>query len=520
MYRFILIDDEALIRKGTLKKLEPLADRITCVGEAGNGEEAIAMIKKEHPDFVITDMQMPVMHGMDLLPYLSEHYPEIALIVISGFRNFDYIKQAISSNAVEYLLKPFSAEEIQKTVKSILDQFDSKTAITQQIQSSEEEKEQSLYDYDLTTLNNLIFGYHTSLSGLRSKKLNRINKTHSLILLSINYIHGRPREDMAEWLSENGFGELALYLSSDSMDQGFMILFLPHQNVLSIQKLIQQILEALYSRSDFAEVHPLIGISTVHHSLSELNDAYQETTAAIDSRLIGAEEDKALWFEGQTEPVAFSWDRQDEFLFRVEAGMTEETAILMDELFQLYENTAGLRLTDVKAHLYTLTEQARQILRHYIKITESSNRERSVLSVMTHMFTLDELHRYFEQFFTNIARMLQTKSVYAIGDTVEKVQTYIRHNYQKNLTQDFIASLFYLNRSYLSTVFRKKTGKKFIDFLNDVRIEAAESLLEKSDQKMALIASAVGYDNVKYFFRVFKKRTGLTPEQYRTKLRT
>jgi len=154
-----------------------------------------------------------------------------------------------------------------------------------------------------------------------------------------------------------------------------------------------------------------------------------------------------------------------------------------------------------------------------MKFSSAGSGESSVLNAMNNMFTLEELHKYFEQSFTNISKLLQSKNIYAGNDAVEKVKIYIRNNYRKDLTQDFIASLFYLNRSYLSTVFRKKTGVKFIDYLNDVRIEAAEALLEKSDQKMSYIASSVGYDNVKYFFRIFKKRVGLTPEEYRQRLR-
>ena len=115
----------------------------------------------------------------------------------------------------------------------------------------------------------------------------------------------------------------------------------------------------------------------------------------------------------------------------------------------------------------------------------------------------------------NITEMLKTESIYALEDVVEKIQLYMRHNYQKNLTQDFIASLFYLNRSYLSTLFKHRTGMKFIDYLNEIRIEKAKEMLSGSSRKMYQISKAVGYDNPKYFFRIFKKKTGLTPEQYR-----
>ena len=519
MYRFILIDDEELIRKGTLKKLESLSDSIICVGEADNGQSAINLIEEVCPDFIITDMQMPVMHGLDLLPYLAEHHPDISMIVISGFRDFDYIKMAISSNAVEYLLKPFSAEDIQKAVKELIANLESKSTLTNHIRSIEEEKELSYYDYDLATLQGLILGYHTTFSELRSEKLNRINRTHRFILFSINYINDAIQDLLKDWLFENGFGELALYLSDIDCARGFIILFLPHKNALSTDKLISQIIDSLHSLSSYSNSKPIVGISTVHNSLSELGIAYKETINAIDCSEVKSLENRDYRFTSIPSAVDFIWDKEDEFLFRVEAGMSNEVLILLSELFELYNTTKGLRLTDVKNHLYSLTEQCRLFLNRYMKFSDTGTGESSVLSAMNNMFTLDDLYMYFKQSFTNISKLLQSKNIYAVNDSVEKVQIYIKNNYQKNLTQDFIASLFYLNRSYLSTAFRKKTGVKFIDYLNDVRIEAAEALLEKSDKKMSYIASAVGYDNVKYFFRIFKKRVGLTPEEYRQRLR-
>lgn len=519
MYRFILIDDEELIRKGTLKKLEPLSDLIVCVGEADNGQSAVKMIEEVKPDFVITDMQMPVMHGLDLLPYLAGHHPDISLIVISGFRDFDYIKMAISSNAVEYLLKPFSAEDIQKTVKELIASFESKSKLTNHIRSIEEEKELSYYDYDLATLKGLILGYHTTFSELRSEKLNRINRTHRFILFSLNYINAAIQDRIKDWLVENGFGELALYLSDITFARGFIILFLPHKNALSADKLVAQIIDSLHLLSDYSDSKLVVGISEAHDSLSELSIAYKETIQAIDCGEIKDLDICEYRFTSSPSAINFVWEKEDEFLFRIEAGMSDEVLVLLSELFRLYTVTRGLRLADVKNHLYSLTEQCRLFLNRYMKFSSAGTGESSVLNAMNNMFTPDELHKYFEQSFTNISKLLQSKNIYAGNDAVEKVKIYIRNNYRKDLTQDFIASLFYLNRSYLSTVFRKKTGVKFIDYLNDVRIEAAEALLEKSDQKMSYIASSVGYDNVKYFFRIFKKRVGLTPEEYRQRLR-
>ena len=111
--------------------------------------------------------------------------------------------------------------------------------------------------------------------------------------------------------------------------------------------------------------------------------------------------------------------------------------------------------------------------------------------------------------------MLKPQSVYAVEDTIQRVKIYIQRNYQKNLTIEFLASLFYMNSSYLSHLFRKTTGEKFVQYLNSVRIEKAKHLLATTDRKLYQIAKTVGYDNNKYFFRVFKKWEGMTPEQYR-----
>lgn len=101
------------------------------------------------------------------------------------------------------------------------------------------------------------------------------------------------------------------------------------------------------------------------------------------------------------------------------------------------------------------------------------------------------------------------------ADVIDNVQAYITRYYYKDISLELVASLFYLNRCYLSSMFRERTGMKFIDFLTFVRIEKAKQLLVGTDFRISQIAAAVGYSNAKYFFRLFKKQTGKTPEQFR-----
>ncbi len=495
--------------------------QISCIGEAENGRRGIELIEEKHPDFVILDMQMPDMDGMELLPYLREHYPSLPLIVISGYRNFDYIKQAMSANAVEYLLKPFSREMIQKCVVQILDTLEKRSQMEDQILTTEKEKEQTRYDYDIQLLYNQILGYHTAKTTLTSQKLNFINNAHNLMLLTLHCTY--PLQDCAiqDWLEANGFGGLALYISGlEKASLGFIILFLPEQDAPSGQRLASQILRSLIPWMEEQQMPLIAGISQCHSNLSELNAAFQETSQALNCQPIAESTSSYYFYSGDTEPKGIEWELTDEFLFRIEAGMEQEVRELSEKLFSYYKTIPACTLADVKYHCRFLSNQCRLILNEYLNTPDTSESSSSMQNVVSYIFTLPDLKTYYLQFFMNLTAMIRPQSVYAVGNLIEKIQIYMQRNLQKNLTQEFISSLFCINRSYLSTLFKTTTGTKFVDYLNELRIRRAQDLLVHSDRKMYQIAKAVGYDNIKYFFRVFKKRTGLTPEQFRTKYGT
>lgn len=516
MYTYIVIDDESLIRKGTIKKLQPMEDRITCIGEADNGKAGIELIQEVHPDIVILDMQMPIMGGKELLPYLAENYPDMPLIVISGYRDFDYVKQAISAAAIDYILKPFSKEAIQDCISRAIERLEDSQTLSR-VTDSDEQREAAYYEYDIQYLTNLILGYHTGEGSISSKKLNFVNDTHQLVLLTLYF--ESPAEmkniNIQGWLEDGCFGDLALYLPNSASNQmGFLVLFMPNTEVIHSRRLVGQISTALTDYARHLQNSLIIGISQAHSDLSELHTAFTETSAALNRQELRGSSETVFYYTGTPEPKAFIWKQEEEFLFRVEAGMPGEVQSLTGQLFDLMSNVNNFTLADAKYYCYHLSGQCRNILNYYLK-QETPKSSNSIQNVVNYIFSLKELKEYYYQFFMNITELLKTESIYSGNDVIEKIQIYMQHNYPKNLTQDFIASLFYLNRSYLSTLFKQKTGMKFIDYLNEVRIEKSKELLKDSNRKMYQISKAVGYDNPKYFFRIFKKKTGMTPEQYR-----
>lgn len=262
---------------------------------------------------------------------------------------------------------------------------------------------------------------------------------------------------------------------------------------------------------------PRIGISSIHRDLSELHIAYTESREALNTQLLSSGATTSCFYYQQLDaPSPIEWHKQEEFLFRIESGEIDVVKDLVEDLFSFYCTLSACTLRDVKYHCEQLTYHCHTILNYYLKQNDVNWKSSSNMqAIVNTLFSFEEVKTYYRQFFLNITSLLRKQSVYNTGELIDQIQFYINRNYQKNITQEFIASLFYLNRSYLSQFFKKQTNKKFIDYLNEVRINKAKELLLHSDRKMYQIAKSVGYDNTKYFFRIFKKKTGFSPEQFR-----
>lgn len=516
MYHYIVIDDEELTRTGTITKLRGMETLISCIGEAGDGQEALTLIERTNPDIIITDMNMPNLDGSSLLPILAEKYPQKPIIVISGYKDFEYTKHAIKAKAVDYLLKPFGKEDIQNSIRNAISALENTAAMQNQLIDNELEKERVYYEYDIQALKNLILGFHTKKINFSSKKLGHMNHTYRLNLMTIHTKDFLDENEMQNYLVENGFGDLALYLQhNNSKHLGFLILFIPEQSILSPEILCRQVVQGLLNFFSTANISISIGISNTHNELTQLNTAFTETVQALNTKLIADNSNFYFYEETTAELINFAWEREDELLFRIEAGMIEEIQLLVHELFQYFASFTNACFSDIKYYCFHLSDMARAILANYIEQLSCTSVSSSTQNILNTMFTLNELESYYLQFYTNIANLLRDKGIYSSDDVIEKMKLYIQKNYHKNLTVELLSCFFYMNRSYLSHIFKERTGEKFVNYLNNVRIQMAKELLIHSDKKMYQIAKTVGYDNVKYFFRVFKKKVGQTPEQWR-----
>jgi len=512
MYNYIIVDDEVLIRRGMLKKIRAadFGDRLGFVGEANNGEDALKLIEEVDPDIIITDMRMPEMDGKLLLQTLQQDYPDKKIIVVSGYSDYEYMKEAISAKVVGYLLKPFSREEIREALTKAISLLDTERSAIKQLEHQENEKQEISYDADLQSLGHLILGLHHKEKApvFRSSKLQEVAQAKRFVLLTAYSL-----QEIAPITGEASVP--CVYVPHVQQDHLAFYVLYAREGGDDLRAAAAAVARKV---AEEASGNPKFGISEEKDTLIRLFEAYEETTEALNGIRIGESGTAISFYSGaKTATSAGAWERTDELLFFIESGNAAKTSEWIGKLFEHYAETPELTLGEVKSECRLLVQEVRALLHRSFHIDGSQSPSASFESALSGFFDREAIKEHLLDILPSIAEMMKGQSLYSSEHIVDNIKTYIHHNSDKVLTLEKISSLFFLNPSYCSFLFKEKTGINFIDYVNQVRIGKAKEMLGNSDEKVYKIAKALGYDNSKYFFRVFKKLTGLTPEEYRAK---
>jgi len=475
MYQFLIADDEILIRKGTLKKIEKLGLPIECAFEASNGKEALAYLETNPVDFVITDMDMPDFDGVQFLDYLKKQFPGTPIIVISGYQNFAYLQKAIQANAINYILKPFSREDIQKSLLDAIAILENKQA-----QKSNENE----------VIISTIIGHQTELGMKALHKLIPVPNQYYLVL-SVCRNPGDPLEllDRSAIFSE----PIPKYAQT-------RFSFIEKSKIAGL--------------IDSLPGSVLLGISSPVMDVAAIGSYYQNCIDALNSRKSNSQ--AALFYYQSTvgnEKYAFAHGA--ELMYYLETGKENVLKEKLRGYFETAYLSEGASLFDLKDIGLSLIEKSKQFLDDYYRMQSNYTYPEIHQEVMERLFTFKDVSTYFLDFLGNIAKSMSYENLYSSQDIIVNVKEYLDIHYADPITLDFLSDIFFINSSYLSTLFKEKTGMKYVDYLNGLRIDAAKTLLQTTDRRAAAISRLVGYDNEKYFYRVFKKFTDLTPEQYR-----
>ena len=529
MYDIMLIDDDKAIRSHlkSMIAFERLPVRLVC--EAGDSETAGEFFQIYRPKIVITDINIPIRSGLELAHEWQKIDPEIRFIVITGYSDIAYARDAVSLGAVELLLKPLQAEDVNKSLEKAIAFFEEARAKQLETLSMESLLVENLSilqrQYAALLLNPSVT---KNADAIRSRlSLLEINLSGSLfaVIYASIYSSGTVPDDIEvllyqvkticdELLAANG------YCCYSFLDDALVLRCIVSWDPGNEESELEACVGKLYEKVSFllsTEISAGIGVAV--ERLIDLPLSAAQAQVALESRQI-SDYDSVVSFQN---------------LKDVPCPVNSEQAL--SQLRQLLHEDNYEELADVMAATFDSYHEESQLE----TAREFSIRYASAL--LADMAGRKLTTEYLQEYSDSLARVLNADNVPVLrtclinltrslmelisqahadmkNELISSAQQFIVDNIGKrDMSLKMVGSFLGLSEVYFCRLFRKETGMSFTEFRNSERIKAAKIKLADIDKRVSEISDDVGYDNPKYFNYVFKRLVGLTPLEYRRSLR-
>ena len=533
MYKILLVDDEILVRDAIRENID--WGKLDCelIGDCENGKQAVEFVKTHEVDIVLTDILMPYMDGMELSHFLHDNYPDVLIVIFSGFGEFEYAKKAIQYNVSEYMLKPVTAMELTKVIENMKEKLDSR------------KKEQR----KMESLTQVSQDYHKNANVIRSKALDCLVKCTREVQVSLDELERMGITFQAASYRVAVF-DIDTYSEMYQMDMDkqqesalmAFVLFNVGDEIVVREKagVVYQegnnrvcIIFAGNRTKEFSEnIHRIcheiqkkvkevigletsIGIGSWVRSPYELIYSYRLAAKAIDYRyLLGGN----LLFDMEEK-------KTDNSIFLINDLETLTEAIKSGDR-RFMEETLGQIETEIKSALVEKSYACiylQQVIRAIGNTCQSLSEEpekiiaqrEALLKAVTEQRTFSQAAALVEKYAQEVFDELQELNSSSGQRQGMLAMDYIQKNYMDPcLSLNSICSYLNISTSYFSTIFKEMTGETFIEVLTRVRMEKAKELLENTTMKNYEIAEKVGFSDPHYFGISFKKITGKTPTEY------
>ncbi|MCI8485012.1 MAG: response regulator [Lachnospiraceae bacterium] len=526
-YSVLLVDDEEEVYQVIMKKLDWENLGFHIAGYAKNGVEALEMAEEMQIDVVMTDIKMPYMDGLTLCKKLKELYQKIKVIIFSGFDEFEYAKEAIKAEVEEYILKPIDANELGEVFTRIKINLDKEL--------DEKRNIDKLREYYLESLPVLQENFYTSLVDgripedviekyARSYQIELAGPYYVITVLHISVTNSQE-ENMDPFLLAVAVKQLAeeqlaeIYDSRITTYLGDIIVItqLPDESITRYTDVMDKFCK-MAKRVCKAQV--TAGIGHVCNALSQLQLSYQGAKNAVSYRVLyGNTRAISIGEMDPQENADIPWEEPYIYKILKKIKMGEEEP-LQEAIQEFIRQLSGSKMSLQKYRILIMeliTEIFRFGANNQLNLENIFGEDNDVYTQAMQLESPEAL----KQWLNDNCLKMQRQVVHERQDTtksfVTKAMEYVKEHYaDQDLGIEQICSYLNVSAAYFSTVFKKETGKTFINYLTEYRMEQALDLLLTKNEKTYIIADKVGYSDPNYFSYVFKKQFGMSPSKYKT----
>ncbi|MCZ8519289.1 MULTISPECIES: response regulator [Paenibacillus] len=532
----IIVDDEKHVREA-IKLLVPWESfGIANILEAQDGLDAADLILEHKPQLIFTDMMMPLRSGTELLDWLQLNYPEGKTIVISGHDDFEFVRHTVKSGGIDYILKPIDAQQLYNAVDKAVTAWkrDEADRLLQTERNIERNQFKPVYwEKMLSGLTAEPAGYEACSLALQQEfGLGQSTRECRVAILSLDTMSSILRgkfdrntdllyfslTNIANEVLKEGRRTGIAYRNWNSDNEVLVLLYeeLPASEEL-LQKIQRSLLAVLGSTLD-------VGLSLTHAFPSGLPAAYDEARRALRGRnllsrtkgvhvfsLPGAASAKLLSFSAYAEPVQLA----------VRSGSADQIRRAVGEWIAAVRELPSIDVEQLEMwrHEYTAIKNrwVSELLGESSAPAPAGGSDRSPFIVPLDEHGALSLEQWEGQLTVNLielSRQLLTQQ-HQDSNVIFEISKYIQNHYHQDITLQEIAGHFFLSREYISRKFKQEFGVNLSDYVSGIRIDKAKLLLLNPHLRISQVAEMVGYEDEKYFSKVFKKMVGSSPNEYR-----
>lgn len=531
MLKVFLVEDEFVVRQGIKNNIDWKSHGYDFCGEAADGELAFPMIQKLKPDIVITDIRMPFMDGLVLSRLIKKELPWVEIIILSGYEEFEYAKEGIKIGIAQYLLKPINGEELLKEVDAVSEKIRERHKENEIRDKYIKEMEENFLKEQKDLFQYLVTGSKSAAQLLEMADRLDIDISamwYNIVLIKIQSTYHAYEEfsnsliEIEEKLKE--IADEASLLIFDRNLEGKALLFKgdSKEEIIKIQNgYLDKIKDMLM---EYENVRYFGGIGIPVNRLGELTVSFEKASHAFahrylvnESLILKSEEvEQGVYIEKEkfnisnVNPKHIDRNKIREFL---KVGDKEEVIYFVDEFFK------DLGTNVMKSNMFRqyIIMDAYFCVADFLEDIKISRDEIETFDADSGILQSEKTAvNYIVRIIKKALELREKTASNRYGDIVGEVMDYIEQNYaDEELSLNLLASHVNFSPNHLSMIFSQQTGKTFIKYLTDLRMNKAKELLRCTGKRSSSIAVEVGYRDPHYFSYLFKKTQGITPTQYR-----
>lgn len=532
MFNIMIIDDEPIIRKGIKSAINWEELGCTVCAEAEDGQQGRELIERFLPDIIITDIKMPEVDGLTMIRDIKTLVPGSKVIILTGYRDFDYAYQAIKLGAFDFLLKPTKLEQLHDVVRRAAEDLKS-----QKQADPETERLKRLYEKNLPLIRekllyNLLTGVTANAESIAEEARSLgISVEHFLLVMVENDVTADAQEENPGGSALYQFGIASAFeetfseyytvqpVSFNSRRTAFVLTPVsPVAEAVTVgccenlQKMIQSCFGFVVS----------VAVSGEGKSFADLPAKFRECCEALKQKFyLGGR--SVIFYDrigaqAKLDDTALYASRNRLFEL-VKAGDADGVSQCAGELLACL-TAMGITDTEYIRRFYFDTITVINTIRTSALIsddavTPQNAGEGNLYSMIERCDSAADLNGLLE----SIARRAAAK----IGDynggsmklLLRRAVDYLNKHYCDQITLQQMADEIFVSPSYISRMFKKELGVNFVDYLNEIRISRAKDLLGDINYKTYEIADSVGIPNPHYFSKLFRRYVGMTPSEYK-----